>query len=196
LAFAHKYREDGGVSVAFFGDGATNQGQVYETFNMAELWDLPILFIIENNQYAMGTSVKRASSETHLHRRGDGFRILGVEVDGMNVLEVQRATAEALEHCRTGEGPFLLEMKTYRYRGHSMSDPAKYRTREEVDKVREEHDPINQVKNRLMSEFGVSESDLKKLDTNAKAIVQNAADEALETPEPDASALYTEVFAS
>jgi len=196
LAFAHKYREDNGVSVAFFGDGATNQGQVYETFNMAELWDLPILFVIENNQYAMGTSVKRASSETHLHRRGDGFRIKGIEVDGMNVLEVQDATRDALEHCRSGKGPALLEMKTYRYRGHSMSDPAKYRTREEVEKVREEHDPINQVKERLLADFSIEESTLKALDAEAKAIVQDAADRALEAPEPDASALYTQILAS
>jgi len=195
LAFAHKYREDEGVSVAFFGDGAANQGQVYETFNMAELWDLPILFIIENNHYAMGTSVKRASSETHLHRRGDSFRIPGIEVDGMNVLEVRDATEKALEHCRTGKGPMLLEMKTYRYRGHSMSDPAKYRTREEVEKVRDEQDPINQVKDRLMSEFGIEEATLKKIDTEAKAIVQDAADKSLEAPEPDSSTLYQQILA-
>jgi pyruvate dehydrogenase E1 component alpha subunit len=195
LAFAHQYRDDKGASVAFFGDGAANQGQVYETFNMAELWDLPILFIIENNHYAMGTSVKRASSETHLHRRGDSFRIPGIEVDGMNVLEVRDATLKALEHCRTGKGPMLLEMKTYRYRGHSMSDPAKYRTREEVEKVRDEQDPINMVKDRLMSEFGIEESALKDIDVEAKAIVQDAADRSLEAPEPDPSTLYQQILA-
>jgi pyruvate dehydrogenase E1 component alpha subunit len=195
LAFAHQYRGDGGVSVAFFGDGAANQGQVYETFNMAELWDLPILFIVENNQYAMGTSVKRASSETHLHRRGDSFRIPGFEVDGMNVLEVYHETLTALKHVRAGKGPMLLEMKTYRYRGHSMSDPAKYRTREEVQKVRDEKDPIQQVKERLMSEFKIAEEDLKAMDSAIKAKVQEAADFAMEAPEPALDQLYTQILA-
>lgn len=195
LAFAHQYRNDGGVSVAFFGDGAANQGQVYETFNMAELWDLPILFIVENNQYAMGTSVKRSSSETHLHRRGDSFRIPGFEVDGMSVLEVHHETLKALKHCRAGKGPILLEMKTYRYRGHSMSDPAKYRTREEVKKVRDEQDPIQQVKDRLIDEFKFPEDDLKAMDSSIKAQVQAAADHAMEAPDPTPDQLFTQILA-
>jgi pyruvate dehydrogenase E1 component alpha subunit len=168
LAFAHKYREDGGIAVAFFGDGAANQGQVYETFNMAELWELPILFIVENNQYAMGTSVERASAETKLHRRGSSFRIPGKDVDGMNVLEVYGEAKTAIDSIRAGEGPQLLEMETYRYRGHSMSDPAKYRTREEVDTVREEHDPINQLAELLKGEFGVTESALGDINENVR----------------------------
>ena len=194
LAFAHKYKGDGGVAIAFFGDGAANQGQVYESFNMAELWDLPVLYVVENNQYAMGTSVQRSSSETHLYRRGAGFRIPGREVDGMNVLEVREAVREALDYCRQGN-PMLLEMKTYRYRGHSMSDPAKYRTREEVEKVRDEHDPINQVRARLMEEFGVEEKLLKEIDAETKARVAEAAEFALETPEPSPDALYADVLA-
>ena len=195
LAFAHKYREDGGIAVAFFGDGAANQGQVYETFNMAELWELPILFIVENNQYAMGTSVERASAETKLHRRGSSFRIPGKDVDGMNVLEVYGEAKTAIDSIRAGEGPQLLEMETYRYRGHSMSDPAKYRTREEVDTVREEHDPINQLAELLKGEFGVTESALGDINENVRDIVQAAADEALAAPEPAADELYTEVVA-
>ena len=195
LAFAHKYREDGGIAVAFFGDGAANQGQVYETFNMAELWELPILFIVENNQYAMGTSVERASAETKLHRRGSSFRIPGKDVDGMNVLDVYGEAKAAINSIRAGEGPQLLEMETYRYRGHSMSDPAKYRTREEVDNVREEHDPINQLAELLKNEFDISDSALGDINEDVRDIVQAAADEALAAPEPAADELYTEVVA-
>lgn len=152
LGFANKYLENGAVSVAFFGDGASNQGQIYETFNMAELWDLPVIFVIENNQYAMGTSVARSSSETELYKRGISFGIEGVQVDGMDVLAVRDASKKAIEHARAGNGPMILEMKTYRYRGHSMSDPAKYRTRDEVKDMRDEHDPIDAAKNRLIDE--------------------------------------------
>lgn len=195
LAFAHKYRNDGGVSVTFFGDGAANQGQVYETFNMAELWQLPVVFIIENNQYAMGTSVQRASSETHLYKRGQSFLIPGYEVDGMDVLAVRSAAEDAISWVREGNGPILLEMKTYRYRGHSMSDPAKYRTRDEVQKMRAEHDPIDHLKERLLKDKAADEAQLKEIDKEIKDIVADAADFAQESPEPDADDLYTEVYA-
>lgn len=194
LGFANKYLDNGAVSVAFFGDGAANQGQVYETFNMAELWDLPVLFVIENNQYAMGTSVQRSSAETELYKRGISFGIEGVQVDGMNVLAVRDATAKALKHARDGNGPMVLEMKTYRYRGHSMSDPAKYRTRDEVKKTRDERDPIDSVKNRLLDEGWADTDSLKAIDKEIKAIVSDAAEFAQTSPEPDPSELYTDVL--
>jgi pyruvate dehydrogenase E1 component alpha subunit len=193
LAFAHKYNEDGGVCLAYFGDGAANQGQVYESFNMAQLWGLPIIFVIENNQYAMGTSVNRASAEDQLYRRGESFRIPGLQVDGMDVLAVRGAAATALEWVRGGKGPILLELKTYRYRGHSMSDPAKYRSRDEVQAVREKSDPIEAVKRELEA-AGASEEDLKAIDKEIKAIVAEAADFAEQAPEPDLSELHTEVL--
>jgi pyruvate dehydrogenase E1 component alpha subunit len=193
LAFAHKYRADGGVCLAYFGDGAANQGQVYEAFNMAALWKLPIVFVIENNQYAMGTAVSRSSAETHFYRRGAAFRIPGMQVNGMDVLEVRQAAEVALAHVREGNGPVLMELNTYRYRGHSMSDPAKYRTREEVQGVRDKRDPIEQAKNELM-EMGVSEADLKELDKRVRASVTEAADFAESSPEPEASELYTDVL--
>ncbi|VWX51580.1 pyruvate dehydrogenase (acetyl-transferring) E1 component subunit alpha [Novosphingobium sp. 9U] len=193
LAFAHKYREDGGVCLAYFGDGAANQGQVYESFNMASLWKLPIIFVIENNQYAMGTAVNRSSAETHFYRRGTAFRIPGMQVDGMDVLEVRKAAEIAIEHVRGGNGPVLMELNTYRYRGHSMSDPAKYRTREEVQGVREKRDPIEHAKTELM-EMGVSEASLKEIDKRVRTAVGQAADFAESSPEPDASELYTDVL--
>lgn len=193
LAFAHKYRGDGGVTLAYFGDGAANQGQVYESFNMASLWKLPIIFVIENNQYAMGTAVNRSSAETHFYRRGTAFRIPGMQVDGMDVLEVRKAAEIALEHVRGGNGPVLMELNTYRYRGHSMSDPAKYRTREEVQGVREKRDPIEHAKSELI-EMGVSEASLKEIDKRVRASVGQAADFAESSPEPDASQLYTDVL--
>lgn len=192
LAFAHKYREDGGICVAYFGDGAANQGQVYETFNMASLWKLPILFVIENNQYAMGTSVQRSSAETHFYRRGTAFRIPGMDVNGMDVLEVRQATEIAAKHVREGNGPVLLELKTYRYRGHSMSDPAKYRTREEVQGVREKSDPIDHAKAELL-ERGISEDRLKEIEKVIRAQVAEAADFAENSPEPAPGELYTDV---
>ncbi|MBT2187727.1 pyruvate dehydrogenase (acetyl-transferring) E1 component subunit alpha [Sphingobium nicotianae] len=193
LAFGHKYKEDGGVCIAYFGDGAANQGQVYESFNMAELWKLPIIYVIENNGYAMGTSVQRSSSEGELYRRGESFRIPGIQVDGMDVLAVRGATETALEYVRAGKGPILLEMKTYRYRGHSMSDPAKYRSRDEVQHVRDTSDPIDGLKKVLM-EAGVKEEDLKSLDAQIRKTVSEAADFAESSPEPDASELYTDVL--
>ncbi|GGY55152.1 pyruvate dehydrogenase (acetyl-transferring) E1 component subunit alpha [Parvularcula lutaonensis] len=194
LAFNNKYRGNDNVSFAYFGDGAANQGQVFEAMNMAELWDLPVVFVIENNQYAMGTSVKRASAETHLYRRGASFGIPGKEVDGMDVVAVREESREAVDHARNGDGPFVLEMKTYRYRGHSMSDPAKYRTRDEVEDVRSKSDPIERCKVRL-TDAGVSEEELKEIDKEIKAEVKAAADFALESPEPDPKELYTDVLA-
>ncbi|WP_230280870.1 pyruvate dehydrogenase (acetyl-transferring) E1 component subunit alpha [Croceicoccus sp. Ery15] len=193
LAFAHKYREDGGVCLAYFGDGAANQGQVYETFNMAALWQLPIIFVIENNGYAMGTSTVRSSAETEFHRRGTAFRIPGMDVDGMNVLAVRGAIEVALDHVRGGGGPVLMELNTYRYRGHSMSDPAKYRTREEVQEMREKHDPIEAAKAELLKR-GVDEDTLKELEKTIRSQVNEAADFAESSPEPEPSELYTDVL--
>ncbi|MDI4232187.1 pyruvate dehydrogenase (acetyl-transferring) E1 component subunit alpha [Bradyrhizobium sp. Arg237L] len=193
LAFANRYRENDFVSLAYFGDGAANQGQVYESFNMAELWKLPVVYIIENNRYAMGTSVTRSSAQTDFSKRGISFNIPGRQVDGMDVRAVKAAGDEAVAWCRAGKGPYILEMQTYRYRGHSMSDPAKYRTREEVEKVRHDHDPIEQVRNRLLA-ADVSEQDLKSIDAEVRDIVNAAADFAQHDPEPDPSELYTDVY--
>ena len=194
LAFAHKYKANGGVSFTYFGDGAANQGQVYEAFNMAQLWKLPVVYVIENNQYAMGTSVERSSSETHLYKRGISFNIPGMEVDGMDLDAVREAGAEATEHARLGKGPFILEMKTYRYRGHSMSDPAKYRTREEVDAVRKTRDPIEHFRDKLIGEKAADEDALKAIDGEVKEIVAEAAEFARTAPEPEAKELYTDVY--
>ncbi|HYG31015.1 MAG TPA: pyruvate dehydrogenase (acetyl-transferring) E1 component subunit alpha [Allosphingosinicella sp.] len=193
LAFKHKYSEDGGVCLAYFGDGAANQGQVYESFNMAQLWGLPIVYVIENNQYAMGTSVNRSSAEDQLYKRGDSFRIPGLQIDGMDVLAVRAAAETAMEWVRGGKGPILLELKTYRYRGHSMSDPAKYRSREEVQSVRDKSDPIEAVK-RELAEAGVDDAQVKAIDAEIKRIVVEAADFAEQSPEPDEGELYTDVL--
>jgi pyruvate dehydrogenase E1 component alpha subunit len=193
LAFKHKYSNDGGVCLAYFGDGAANQGQVYESMNMAELWKLPIIFVIENNQYAMGTSVNRASAEDQLFRRGESFRVPGMQVDGMDVLAVRGAIEEALQWVRSGKGPIVMELKTYRYRGHSMSDPAKYRTREEVQAMKDKSDCIDLVK-RELDVLGVHEDELKAIDKEIRQIVAEAADFAEQSPEPDPSELYTDVL--
>jgi len=193
LAFKHKYADDGGVCLAYFGDGASNQGQVYESFNMAELWKLPIIYVIENNQYAMGTSVNRASAEDQLYKRGESFRIPGIQVDGMDVLAVRGAATTALEWVRAGKGPILLELKTYRYRGHSMSDPAKYRSRDEVQAVRDKSDPIEAVKRELAA-AGVGEEELKAIDKGIREIVTEAADFAEQSPEPGPEELHTDVL--
>ena len=184
LAFANKYRGNDGVCLTYFGDGAANQGQVYESFNMAELWKLPVVYVIENNQYAMGTSVARSSAVTDFSKRGVSFNIPGVQVDGMDVEAVAAAGAEAMAHCRAGKGPIILEMKTYRYRGHSMSDPVKYRTREEMTDVREKRDPYRKFRQKLVAGGVASEDDLKMIDKDVKAIVVNAAEFATESPEP------------
>jgi pyruvate dehydrogenase E1 component alpha subunit len=193
LGFAHKYKDDGGIALAYFGDGAANQGQVYESFNMAELWKLPIVYVIENNQYAMGTSVNRSSAEDQLYRRGESFRIPGIQVDGMDVLAARGAAEEALAWVRAGKGPIILEMKTYRYRGHSMSDPAKYRTREEVQSVRDKSDPIEQARKEL-EELGVKEDEIKGIEQEIRKVVNEAADFAEQTPEPASEELYTDVL--
>ncbi|WP_202386142.1 pyruvate dehydrogenase (acetyl-transferring) E1 component subunit alpha [Allopontixanthobacter confluentis] len=193
LALAHKYNEDGGLCLAYFGDGAANQGQVYETFNMAALWNLPIVFVIENNGYAMGTAVKRSSAETEFYRRGTAFRIPGMDVNGMDVLEVRAAAELAFAHVREGKGPVLMELNTYRYRGHSMSDPAKYRSREEVQEQRDHNDPIERLKKELI-ERGKSEDDIKAIDKAIRARVAQAADFAENSPEPEPFELYTDVL--
>ena len=195
LAFADKYNGTDRVTFAYFGDGAANQGQVYETFNMAALWKLPVIFVIENNQYAMGTAQNRSTSSPDIFTRGEAFGISGQAVDGMNVLEVKAAGERAVKHCRAGNGPFILEVKTYRYRGHSMSDPAKYRTREEVQKMREERDPIEYVRSLLLTGKHATEDDLKAIDRDIKKVVNASTDFAKESPEPDLSELWTDIYA-
>ncbi len=194
LAFANRYRDNDNVSFTYFGDGAANQGQVYESFNMAELWKLPVVYVIENNRYAMGTSIARASSQIDLSKRGLSFNIPGEQVDGMDVRAVKAAGARAAEWCRSGKGPFILEMLTYRYRGHSMSDPAKYRTREEVDKVRTTHDPIDMARARILEKKFANEEALKKIDAGVRDLINEAAEFATHDPEPDASELFTEIY--
>ena len=196
IAFADKYKGNDNVTFTYFGDGAANQGQVYETFNMAALWKLPVIFIIENNQYAMGTSQQRSTSSAEIWERGKAFGIPGEAVDGMDVLAVKDAGERAVKHCRSGDGPYILEIKTYRYRGHSMSDPAKYRTREEVQKMRDERDPIEQVRNILLEHKHASEDDLKAIDKEIKEIVNASAEFAKESPEPAAEELWTEIYAT
>ena len=193
IALANQYRDNGRVCCTYFGDGAANQGQVYEAFNMASLWKLPVVYIIENNRYAMGTSVARSSAETDFSQRGVSFKIPGFQVDGMDVRAVKSAADLALGHARSGEGPIILEMMTYRYRGHSMSDPAKYRSKDEVQKMRSEHDPIEQVKARLTERKWADEDELKGIDKQVRAIIADAADFAQTDPEPDPSELYTDI---
>ncbi|MBL4693726.1 MAG: pyruvate dehydrogenase (acetyl-transferring) E1 component subunit alpha [Magnetovibrio sp.] len=194
LAFAHKYNKDNGVCYTYFGDGSVNQGQVYESFNMAQLWSLPVLYIIENNKYGMGTSLERHSSNIELYQRGAAHGIPGVQVDGMDVLAVRDATAKALEHVRGGKGPYILEMLTYRYRGHSMSDPAKYRSKDEVSKVRSEQDPIDNLRELIMKTKAADEATLKEIDREIKVIVTEAAEFAKASPVPDPSELYTDIL--
>ncbi|MEZ5774373.1 MAG: pyruvate dehydrogenase (acetyl-transferring) E1 component subunit alpha [Hyphomicrobiaceae bacterium] len=194
LAFANKYRGDGRVALTYFGDGAVNQGQVYEAFNMAKLWRLPVIFIIENNKYAMGTSIERSSSTTDLSQRGLSFGIPGEQVDGMDVRAVRAAGERVVKRARDGEGPYILEMLTYRYRGHSMSDPAKYRSREEVDRMREQRDPIEQVRHRLIEGRLADEDGLKAIDREIRTIVNDAAEFAQNDPEPDPAELWSDVL--
>ena len=195
LAFANKYRGNDNVSLTYLGDGAANQGQVYESFNMAKLWKLPVVYVIENNQYGMGTSVARASATTNLSQRGRSFDIPGEQIDGMDVRAVKAAGDKATKWCRDGNGPIILEMLTYRYRGHSMSDPAKYRSKEEVDKVRTEHDPIEQVRSRLLKRGFANEDSLKKIDAEVRAIINEAAEFASSDAEPDPAELWSNVYA-
>ncbi len=195
LAFADKYLGNDRVTFAYFGDGAANQGQIYEAYNMAELWMLPVIFVIENNRYAMGTSVQRATKSPNLWKRGAAYGIPGEEVNGMDVLAVKEAGQKAVAHCRAGKGPYILEVMTYRYRGHSMSDPAKYRTRDEVQKVRDEQDPIEAVRSMILTGKHASEDALKTMDKEIKAIVNEAAEFAKESPEPALSELWTDIYA-
>ncbi|WP_075221236.1 pyruvate dehydrogenase (acetyl-transferring) E1 component subunit alpha [Acuticoccus yangtzensis] len=193
IAFANRYRENGAVALTYFGDGASNQGQVYESFNMAKLWSLPVVYMIENNKYGMGTSIDRASANTDLSQRGASFGIPGEQVDGMHVETMRDAVARALEHARSGKGPYILEMLTYRYRGHSMSDPAKYRTRDEVNEYRQKRDPIDHVRDILISQHGVKEDAIKAIDKRVRDTVNTAAEFAQSEPEPDPSELWTDV---
>ncbi len=195
LAFADKYKGNGRVTFAYFGDGAANQGQVYETYNMAELWELPVIFVIENNHYAMGTSMKRSTKSVTLFGRGSAYGIPGEQVDGMDVLAVKAASEKAVAHCRAGKGPYILEVMTYRYRGHSMSDPAKYRSREEVQKMREERDAIEHVRELLLQGNLATDDDLKAIDRDIKAIVNEAAEYAKDSPEPGIAELWTDIYA-
>jgi pyruvate dehydrogenase E1 component alpha subunit len=194
LAFANRYKGSDAVCISYFGDGASNQGQVYEAFNMASLWKLPVVFVIENNQYAMGTSVARASAETELFKRGISFEIPGEAVDGMDVIAVRKSAAKAVERARAGDGPYILEMKTYRYRGHSMSDPAKYRTREEVQEMREHHDPLELLKKKLLEAGHADEAALKQIEKEVRDVVNVSAEFAQSSPEPDPSELWTDVL--
>ncbi len=194
LAFANRYRGNDHVCLTYFGDGSANQGQVYEAFNMAKLWDLPVIFVIENNKYAMGTSIERSSSTTDLSQRGRSFDIPGEQVDGMDVRAVKAAGDKVVKRARDGRGPYILEMLTYRYRGHSMSDPAKYRTKEEVQKMRTESDPIEQVRARMLEKGFAQEDELKAIDKEVRAIVNEAAEFSQSDPEPDTSELYTDIL--
>ena len=194
LAFAHKYTEDGGVAHAYMGDGAVNQGQIYESFNMAALWKLPVVYVIENNKYGMGTSIERASSNVDLSERGAAHGIPSEQMNGMDVLDVLAKGGKALAHARSGKGPFILEMKTYRYRGHSMSDPAKYRSKEEVQKMRKESDPIDNLRHTILEAGYSNEDEMKDIDKDIKSIVTAAAEFAQQSPEPDESELYTDVY--
>ena len=194
LAFANKYRKNGKIAVTYLGDGAINQGQVYESFNMAKLWNLPVIYVVENNEYAMGTAVKRSSSTIELYKRGVSFGIPGEQVDGMDVTKVYEAAQKAVEYVRGGNGPIILEMKTYRYRGHSMSDPAKYRSKEEVDEYKQKHDPIERLRAEIESRFKVKEDEFKAIDAKIKAIVKEAEDFAKESPEPAEAELWTDVY--
>jgi len=195
IAFAMKYNEEPGICLTYLGDGAVNQGQVYESFNMASLWKLPVVYVIENNKYGMGTSIERsAAHSTELYNRGQAYGIPGVQVDGMDVLAVREAGLEAVDYVKGGKGPYIMEMLTYRYRGHSMSDPAKYRTREEVQKMRTEHDPIDRLRETLLEQKRAKEEELKEIDRRVKEIVGDAAEFAQNSPEPDPSELYTDVY--
>lgn len=194
MAFAHKYKQDNGVCLTYFGDGAANQGQVYEAFNMAALWKLPVVFVVEDNQYAMGTSVHRGAANGDFYKRGEPYGIPSHQVDGMDLIAVREAGDVAIQHARSGQGPVLLHIKTYRYRGHSMSDPAKYRTKEEVENMREHHDPIDRIRNLLLKEKLASEDELKEIDQKIKVIMAETVEFAQTSPEPDASELYTDIL--
>jgi pyruvate dehydrogenase E1 component alpha subunit len=195
LAFSQKYQDSDDITLCYMGDGTVNQGQVYESFNMAELWDLPVVYVIENNEYAMGTSVSRSSAQTQLYKRGESFNVPGEQVDGMDVFAVAAAGKKAVDWVRSGKGPYILEMKTYRYRGHSMSDPAKYRSKEEVNKKRAEHDPIDHLRQTMLDDKINTEEELKEVDREIKGIIADAVEFAQDSPEPQPEELYTDVLA-
>jgi pyruvate dehydrogenase E1 component alpha subunit len=194
MAFAHAYNKDNGVCLTYMGDGAANQGQVYESFNMASLWKLPVVYVIEDNQYSMGTAVARHAASGDFSKRGEAYGIPGYTVDGMDIFSVRKIAQAAIEHARSDKGPVLLHVKTYRYRGHSMSDPAKYRTKDEVEGMREHRDPIENLKNHMLQNKIISEDELKIIEKSVKDIVQDSADFAQTSPEPEASELYTDVL--
>jgi len=194
LAFSHKYKKDDGIAFVFFGDGAANQGQVYESFNMASLWNLPVIYVLENNHYAMGTAAKRAVSGKSLKTRGDAFGIQTINVDGMDLFDVLEKSKEAVNHARSGKGPIIMHVDTYRYRGHSMSDPATYRTREEVDNVKKTRDPITRIKNKLINEYSIAVSELEKIEEDIETIIENSAKFAIESPFPESKELETDVI--
>jgi pyruvate dehydrogenase E1 component alpha subunit len=194
IALALKYRGSNSVCFTFFGDGAANQGQVYESYNMAALWNLPVVYVIENNQYGMGTSTARASAQTQFFRHGEGLGIPGIQCDGMDVVAVIAASREAASFVRSGNGPMIIEMNTYRYRGHSISDPAKYRPKEEVREVRETRDPIQQVRQRMLDSGNVEEDELNSVDKKIKSLVVEAAEFAQNGTQPDLSELYTDIY--
>lgn len=194
LAFANKYRKNKNISFTYLGDGAVNQGQVYESFNMAKLWNLPVVYVIENNQYAMGTAVKRSTSTVELYKRGESFGIPGVQVDGMDVVKVREAALKAIEHIKAGNGPIILEMKTYRYRGHSMSDPAKYRSKEELEEYKTKHDPIERLRAELVKNYKATEADFKKIEGKIKEQIKEVEDFAKNSPEPDEAELFTDIY--
>lgn len=193
LAFAEKYNNTKNICFTFMGDGAVNQGQVYEAFNMAALWKLPVIYIIENNEYSMGTSVKRSTAMTELYKKGISFGIEGTRVNGMDLDEVYSAVLDATKKVRSGLGPQILEMKTYRYRGHSMSDPAKYRSKEEVESYKN-LDPISILENRLMKEFKIKEDEIKDIEKEIKSIIAECVEFSENSPAPDESELMTQVF--
>ena len=192
LAFKHKYAEDGGVCLTYLGDGAVNQGQVYESFNMAKLWDLPVIYAIENNKYAMGTSIERSSSEPLLYRRGEAHRIPGFQVDGMDVFAVRGAAEVALEWTRSGKGPIIVEFMTYRYRGHSMSDPQSTARARKCRTCASTTTRSSMPKG--LEAMGVKDEELKAIDKEIKDIVVNAAKFAEDAPEPEPAELYTDVL--
>ncbi len=194
LAFAHKYKKEKNICVSYFGDGAANQGQVYEAFNMAALWKLPVLYIIENNEYAMGTSISRSSAITELYKRGEAFGIPGVQVDGMDIFAVIKESKKAIDYIRSGKGPLLLEMKTYRYRGHSMSDPAKYRSKDEVESIKEKHDPINLLEQYLAKTHKIRPEKFKEIDKEIRTELAKIVDTCHNLPEPDEFELWTDIY--
>ncbi|MDR3031051.1 MAG: pyruvate dehydrogenase (acetyl-transferring) E1 component subunit alpha [Holosporales bacterium] len=193
LAFAHKYKKDSGVSIVYFGDGAANQGQVYESFNMTMLWNLPVVYVLENNRYAMGTAVDR-SSGNNLKNRGDSFGIPTILVDGMDLFDVMEKSKEAIDYVRANKGPIIMHVDTYRYKGHSMSDPGTYRTREEIDNIKKTRDPIIQCKQRLIEEYNINQQELENISNEISELIEDIAKFAIESPFPDGKCLTEDII--